>query len=142
MSTTLVIVGILGSVALSNLFDDLVVQQRVYIDEVASALSHARRVAIATECQVQVTIAPATYIANLRANPATCATGPGAWITPVLRGDGTALQGTAPEDVLVAPAAVVIFERDGSIAAVPPNLIAGPFTLSFDGTSGIVGVTP
>jgi prepilin-type N-terminal cleavage/methylation domain-containing protein len=137
--TTLVIIGVLGSMAVSKIFDDQVIEQRSYIDELASALRHARKIAIASECPVRFTLDPTSYTAN---QPDAYCNTSGAWTTLVSRGDGTPLQGVAPTDVLTAPATVIDFQPDGTIAVAPPNIAAGPFTITLDPESGMATVAP
>lgn len=140
--TTLVIVGILGSVAVAHMFDNRAFGERGYVDEVASTLRYAQRIAVASNCEVAVSIGADTY--NV-AQPAAvnCNNNPSAWPTQVRRGDGTLMNGAAPTDVTLAPATTVVFRSDGSVrGGSPPAIGTGPFSIVVDGTSGRVVVTP
>lgn len=140
--TTLVIVGILGSVAVARMFDNRAFSERGYVDEVASTLRYAQRIAVASNCEVAVAIGADTY--NV-AQPAAagCNNNPSVWPTQVRRGDGTLMNGTAPTDVALAPAATIVFRSDGSVrGGTPPAVGTGPFSITVDGVSGRVAVTP
>jgi prepilin-type N-terminal cleavage/methylation domain-containing protein len=140
--TTLVLIGILGAVAVPQMFDNDTFQQRGYVDELAVAIRESQKVAQASDCAVMVTITANTYRATQRNSNATTCNTAGAWNLPVLRGDGNRLEGTAPPDVIMAPATNIQFRRDGTIeGAAPPVLSVGPFTLTLDAVSGFVTVT-
>jgi len=139
--TTIILIGILTAVAVPRFFDNESFSQRGYVDEIASALRIARTVAIASQCEVRVTLTAVNYAADQRSSESNCDALSGPWGTPVLRNDGP-LTGSAPRDVTLAPAAIIIFNPDGGTASVAPNLIVGPFTISVDPVSGNVSVTP
>lgn len=141
--TTVVIIGILSAVAAPRLLDKREFSERGYIDELASALRSARRVATASECDVAITINAAGYSAALRADESACDAGSGSFSTPVLRGDGTPLARAAPADVGLSGAGTIVFGREGSVVnGAPPSFAAGPFTISIDRQSGNVTVSP
>jgi MSHA pilin protein MshC len=137
-----VLISVIAAVAVPRFFDELVFSQRGYADEIASTLRLARRVAIASECEVRVTLAAANYVANQRPTPLDCDTASGAWITPVHRSDGSPLAGTAPTGITLAPASVIVFNREGGTTALAADLTIGPFTVSIDAVSGNVTVSP
>jgi MSHA pilin protein MshC len=138
--TSIVLIGILSAIAAPRFFDSNDFAERGYADEVASTLRLARKVAIASDCEVRVTLGAGNYVANQRSTLAGCETASGGWATPVHRGDGSLLAGTAPNGVTLAPPAVITFARDGS--AVAPNLTIGMFILTIDPISGMVTVSP
>jgi len=143
--TTLIIIGILSALTLPRMFDNQAFGQRGYIDEIAFALRYAQKIAVASECPVEVTIGVATYSALQRArDPVANTCDPaGVWNVPVLRADGSPLNGTAPSNVLSAPATVVTFDATGAlIGGAPPQLTVGAFTLNVTAATGMVTVLP
>jgi MSHA pilin protein MshC len=140
--TVIVILGVVGSMAVPRWFDNQVFEERGYVNDLASAIRHAQRIAIASGCQVQLTVAANSYSAMQRAPAGNTCDPAGAWTQAVPRQDGTSLSATAPAAVITNPAATFVFEPDGRIiAAAPPLLSIGAFTLSVDG-SGNVTVQP
>jgi MSHA pilin protein MshC len=139
---TTVIVGILSAAVIPRFFSEQDFEQRGYVDEVASSLRYAQRIAIASGCEVSFTLDAAGYTARQRSSLANCRTNTGPWNTQVQRADGTALNGTVPAGVSLTPFATVIFRADGSISAPPPSFTVGPFTLSIDRYSGTITVSP
>lgn len=138
---TIVIVGVLAATAAPIFFNNQPFQERGYADEIASALRYARRVAVASECRVAVSISPAGYAVNQHTDPDTCRAGTN-WNSPVRRPDGQPLTGATPADVTVTPSVVVIFNVDGSLAAAPPTVAIGTFTLTWDVNGGSAKVWP
>jgi MSHA pilin protein MshC len=117
--------------------------QRGYAAELASALRLARTVAVATTCDVQVTINSGTYQVMQRVAysgpvtpgvpPPACNTS-GAFSTPVRRSNGNTLSGYPPTGVAVAGNTSFIFAGSGGTVvggAVPP-ITVGTFTVSVD----------
>jgi MSHA pilin protein MshC len=140
--TTLVIVGILSVVALPRFFDDQAFGERGYVDEVASALRYARKIAVATECEVSVTLTANSYSASQRDTLNNCNTAGAPWATPVRRADGSNVTGNAPANVALGPVATVVFRGDGRPAGIPPAFSAGVFTINVDPNTGRVTVAP
>ena len=134
--TSLVILGLLAAYAAPRLFDNRPFQARGYADDIAHALRHARKVAIATECPVRVAITAAGYSLAQQAN-SSCT---GGWTTAVRSADGSVVSGTAPQGVALAPNTVVSFDRTGSPAGAT-NLTVDTFTISV-ASNGRVTVTP
>jgi prepilin-type N-terminal cleavage/methylation domain-containing protein len=140
---TLVILAILAAVAVPRMFDSQTLNQRGYIDEVASALRYAQRIAIASNCQVSVVIGAAGYAASQRDTEANCNNSGAPWTTPVRHADGSTLSGTAPGEITMDPVATIVFDGKGIITSGnPPAFAVGPFTLTIDVASGRVTVTP
>jgi MSHA pilin protein MshC len=139
----MVIVAILGSTVISQLFDTQVFQERGYIDEIASTTRYARKIAIASGCQTSVTLTPLGYSAAQRSTFNNCNNVAAPWATPVRRTDGSMASGTAPQNVALAPNAIIIFNPDGTIFGPnPPVISSGLFTLTIDSDSGRVAVLP
>ena len=53
---TIVILGILSATAIPKFFDFSVYQQRVFFDDTLNAIRYAQKLAVATACNVQVSI--------------------------------------------------------------------------------------
>lgn len=142
--TTIIIVGILAAVVLPKMFDSNAFSERGYIDEVASALRLAQRIAVASQCEVSVTFdAAGAYNATQRGSLGNCRTKSGAWTMQVRRADGTDVTGTPPSEVTLGPATTIVFDSDGSVNnGNPPVLLVGPFTLSVNQQTGLVTVVP
>lgn len=138
---TIVIVGVLAATAAPTFFNNQPFEERGYADELVSTLRYARRIAVASNCRVAVSINPAGYTVNQHETLADCDTGT-TWTTPVRRPDGRPLTGAAPADVAIAPAVFVIFKDDGSIEGAPQTVTVGSFTLTWDAGSGTATVQP
>jgi len=135
--TTIIIVGVLGAVSVPRMFDNLPFSQRGYIDELASSLRYAQKIAIASECEVSVTLNANNYIGMQRA-----ACGGGAWNVPVLRGDGGQLSGVAPANVVLNQPTTIVFNALGGTNAASPIINIGAFALTVNQVSGAVTVLP
>jgi MSHA pilin protein MshC len=139
--TVLVIIGTVGAMAIPRFFDNRVFEERGYVEDLASAVRHSQRIAIASSCQVQLTVSANGYSAMQRAALNTCNTA-GAWTQPVPRQAGMALMAAAPAGVLTNPATTLVFERDGAVSAgAPAVLVIGTFTLTV-ADNGTVTVQP
>jgi MSHA pilin protein MshC len=143
--TSIVIIGVIAAASAPRMFDNRAFSERGYIDEVASTLRYAQKIAIATQCDVQVTVNAGGYVAMQRAAAAginTC--NPiGVWTTAIRRTDGSQLSGSAPVGVVLAPATTVTFGVDGNvIGAAPPQLSIGATFAITVSANGAVTVTP
>jgi type II secretion system protein H len=132
----LAILAILAAYAAPRLIDDTSsFSERGYADELASTLRLARSVAVATSCDVQVSINAGAYQVLQRAAAggaaAPCA---GAFVTPVRRADGNTLSGQPPSGVNIPGNVAFTFSAlTGSVAGgAPPALAVGTFTISLD----------
>ncbi len=138
--TCMVILGILIAVVAPRFPDNQIFSTRGFADELASSLRHAQRIAIASDCSVQVRIDAAGYSAWQRSAHATC-NSPGAWDQAVPRTDGTALEGVTPDGVAGAPATTVIFLRGGELdGGANVALAVGAYTINVSGRTGRVSV--
>jgi MSHA pilin protein MshC len=135
----IVLLGILTAVAGPSLIDTSRFDERGYIDELASALRQAQRVAIATQCSVRVTTNAAGYTAIQRATAATC-NGVTAFTVTVKREDGSPLSGSAPAGVALMPTPTTVqFDQSGNTNAVV--LTAGLLSINV-AANGRVTVLP
>jgi MSHA pilin protein MshC len=137
----LVIVAVLAALGGREFFDTQSFDQRGYIDELAAALRYADGVAVATGCNVSITIDATGYRALQQTGAGnTCVTTAG-YTVPVIRADGTPLSGTPPSDANVTAGATIVFGPSGQItSAAPWSLTVGPYTLTVDPVSGFVTV--
>lgn len=136
----IVIMAVLAAVAGPRFFDNQPFTERGYAAEVAAALRAARQIAVASGCEVSVTIDPvAGYQALQRSASGNTCSAAGAWSTPVRLTDGSVLAGTPPSGVTLTPAAQVVFGPQGQVmSAAPPPLTVGAFTITVDPVSGLV----
>ncbi len=137
----LVIIGILAAAAGPRMFDNSAFQAHGYAQEVADAVHEAQAVAVASNCAAEITINAANYGANQRAKAGNTCAAAGGWVTPIKRGDGTALSGTAPKGITAAPAMQIVFNGSGQVTnGTPAALTVSTFTLTVDPVSGLVSV--
>ena len=130
----IVILGILAAVAGPKLLDTSAFDVRGYTDELAGAVRDAETVARASGCEVQLSIRPRVgYRAQLPA-PGACAS-PGVFTVPVLKADGTPLQGTPPSGADVKTRVILYLRANGALMGV-----SGPTSITV--TGGSAGITP
>lgn len=134
----LVILGIVVAIGAPRLIDNRVFTERGYSDEIAGALRHAQRVAIASSCNVRFVVNAAGYSATQRNAFATCRTA-GAWTTPILLSDGTVLAGATPNGVAVN-GTVAEFNNAGALVNPIAPMNVGPFVMTINPATGTVTV--
>ena len=140
--TAIVIVGILSAATLPRMFDNNSFSERGYVDEIAATLRYSQKIAIASGCEVAVTLNADNYVASQRAAAGNNCDPTGAWTTPLMRAEGQAVAGTAPANIVMGPATTIVFEGDGSLSAAAPAITVGKFTLGVNAASGVVTVVP
>jgi MSHA pilin protein MshC len=136
LAAVVVIVGILAAFAVPRMFDNRVFQERGYADEIAASLRYARRIAIASDCNVRFTVNAAGYAAAQPAVP--CVTA-GAWSVPVQMPDRRLLTDTTPIGVAVG-AAVIEFLPTGELVNPVAALNVGAFSVIVAANTGAVTV--
>jgi MSHA pilin protein MshC len=131
---TIAIIAILAAVGLPRFATDAPFAARGYTDEIASALRHARTVAIASSCDVEVTINAAGYRALQRAAAAGTCAAAGGFVMNVRRGDGANLEGRPPANANVNANRVFVFtgQTGTLVGAAPPAFLIGPFSITVD----------
>jgi MSHA pilin protein MshC len=136
----IVIVGIIGVMALPRFFDSRVFSERGYYEELAAALRFSQSAAVATGCPVRFVLTAANYSADQqqplggRCNP-----GDTSWGQALRLGDGSAVQGLAPQGVSAAPSVSIVFNALGATSLGADQAIAvGPHTLTISAASGYV----
>ena len=113
---TLVILGVLSAVAAPRFMDRGAFEDRGFSDQVVSALRYAQKLAVATGCEVQVSVAGGSYTLNQRIT--SCDTG--AFTRAVSNpGSGeTQYTATAPAGVgLSATASPIVFNALGQASS-------------------------
>jgi len=141
----LVILGVLAAVAGPRFVSYQPFQQRGYLNEVAAAMRYAQRVAVASGCGVRFTLTSSGGGAGYSAKqqrvwgPGGCS---GTWTANVMRSDGTALSGSPPKGVTLAPSTQLVFDSTGGVTGAPLNLSVGSFTLSVVPATGLVVTSP
>jgi prepilin-type N-terminal cleavage/methylation domain-containing protein len=137
--TCIVIIGLLAAVAGPKFFGTQPFSERGYASEIASALRSARHVAVASACEVRITINPVTgYQAVQRASVGNDCLG-AVWTTPVMLSNSAPLSGSPPSGVTATPATIIIFDGKGQ-ASSGAVLTIGSFTVRLDAVSGFVSV--
>jgi MSHA pilin protein MshC len=142
LTLVIVIGGILATLAGSRFFTQSVFSQRGYTEELGAALRLAQKVAVASDCPVQVTVAAATYaLAQQAASGNSCNPADTTWSTPVVGIDGQAASGTAPNGVIASPTGVFVFNGSGALTSSPATtLTIGADSITIDPTTGYVQV--
>jgi len=138
----IVIAGILAAVAAPRFFQSTVYTQRAYADELAAALRIAQKVAVATDCPVQLTLGASGYaVAQQAAAGNTCNPQDTSWSTPVIGADTAAVHATAPTGVLASPTGSFVFSGSGVLTASPATTLSiGSHTITIDPATGLVTV--
>lgn len=121
--TVIVILGIVSAVALPRLTDRSAFQARGFEDEVFAALRHARALAVASGCNVQVGIAGNAYVLNQQTG---CDSGGFTLAVMDPATQDPTYTGTAPIGITLS-AAPATFEFDALgqsvVAGVPTNIV-------------------
>jgi len=136
---TLVILGILASVAGPRFFDLSAFNERGFYDEVLSAVRYAQKYAISSGCEVQFSVITNTYTLNQRNT--NCTTG--TFTLPVYN-PGThqpGFTGNAPSGVTLSmnPVSTIVFNAQGFIPAqsnASVTISTGGRTITVIGGSG------
>lgn len=140
---TLVLLGILSVVALPRFFDSTAFKSRGFYDEVAAAARYGQKLAVASGCDVQFTVAGGSYALSQRQD---CDDHGSAFNRDVLRpAGGGSFAGSAPSGVvLAASTSSVIFDALGraTFGGVPVNVTVtvGDRSFTIVGESGYVNM--
>jgi MSHA pilin protein MshC len=132
----LVIMGIVAAVAAPRLLSNAAFNERGYADEIAASLRYARRIAVASACNVRFTVTAAGYSA---AQPTVRCNTAGAWGVAVQSPDRRPLANTTPSGVAVN-AAVIEFRAAGDLVNPVAPLTVGPYTVTVTSSTGLVSV--
>jgi len=136
----LLIIAILGVAAGPRFFDNTAFDERAYLDELASSLRYAQKVAVASGCRVRVDIAAGGYSLTQQAPQAGhCDPADASFPLPVLLSTGQVMSGSAPAGVTTSPATTLVYDALGRINfATNQALTVGPRTVVIQAESGLV----
>jgi len=142
----IVIAGILSAIAAPRFFQSTVYTQRAYADELAAALRIAQKVAVASNCPVQLTLSASGYaVAQQAAAGNTCNSTDTSWSTPVIGLNGAAVQDSAPAGVVASPTGTFTFTIDpntGLVTLSPATTFSvGSHSITIDSVTGLVTVS-
>ena len=132
----LVIMGIVAAVVAPRFSNNTAFSERGYADELAAALRYARRIAVASACNVRFTVDAAGYSAaqpNVRCNTA------GPWGVAVQSPDRQVLANVTPAGVAVG-ATVIEFSAAGNLVSAVAPVNVGAFAVTVDPATGSVTV--
>lgn len=118
----IVVLGIVSAMALPRLTDRSAFQARGFEDEVLAALRHARALAVASGCPVQVSIAGNGYTLNQQTG---CTGGGFTQEVPDPATQSPIYGGTAPAGITLSGPANFVFSDQGAVtvAGVPANAV-------------------
>ncbi len=136
----LAIIAILGAVAGPRFFDNSAFDERAYLDELASSLRYAQKIAVASGCRVRVDIAAGSYSLSQQAPQAGhCDPADGSFPLPVLLSTGQTMSGSAPAGVVTSPAISIVYDALGRTnLASNQTLTVGPRAILIQADSGLV----
>ncbi|MBF0674041.1 type II secretion system protein [Pseudomonas sp.] len=132
----MVVLGILAAVAAPRFFDRSVFDERLYFEEVLSAVRYAQKVAVASGCEIRVEVDNSGYRLT---HAAPCDTR--AAKTPVADPAGGAYRAANTNSVSVAPTLEVTFNALGGTDRQHATTVGGTFDLIVHET-GFVEATP
>jgi MSHA pilin protein MshC len=136
----IVILAVLGAVAGPRFFDNAAFDERAYVDELASSLRYAQKVAVASGCRVRADIAAGSYsLAQQTPQAGHCDLADASFPVQVRLSTGEVMSGTAPAGVTTAPAMALVYDALGRTnLATNQTLTVGARTLLIQADSGLV----
>lgn len=136
----MVIIAILGVAAGPRFFNDTAFDERAYLDELASSLRYAQKVAVASGCRVRADIAAGSYSLTQQAPQAGhCDPADSSFPVPVMLSTGQVMSGSAPAGVTTSPAVTLVYDALGRTnLATNQALTVGARTLVIQAESGLV----
>jgi MSHA pilin protein MshC len=139
----IVILGILGALAGPRFFDNAAFDERAYVDELASSLRYAQKVAVASGCRVRADISVGSYSLTQQIPQAGhCDPADASFPVQVRLSTGDIMNGSAPAGVVTTPALTLIYDALGRTNfAANQTLTIGARTLLIQADSGLV-LTP
>jgi len=136
----MVIIAILSAVAGPRFFDNSAFDERAYLDELASSLRYAQKIAVASGCRVRADIATGGYALTQQVPQAGhCDPADASFPLPVLLSTGQAMSGSAPAGVVTSPAITLVYDALGRTnLSSNQTITVGPRTLFIQADSGLV----
>jgi len=137
------LLAILGAVAAPRFFDNTAFDERAYLDELASSLRYAQKVAVASGCRVRADITATAYSLTQQTPQAGhCDPADAGFPLPVRLSTGDIMSGSAPAGVVTAPAVTLIYDALGRTNfGANQTLTVGSRVLLIQADSGLV-LTP
>lgn len=137
------IAGILAAVAIPRFADQQVFQERGFYDEALSAARYAQKYAVASGCEVQLSISGSAYVLNQRAIDCTT----GAFSRPVVNPgnrDAAGFAGTAPAGIAFSISSnPVVFDALGKTTdGISRTVTVGGKSFEIVGATGFVREGP
>jgi len=138
-----VIVGIIAVVAAPRLANQQAYKERGFYDEALSVARYAQKFAVASGCEVQLSISGSTYTLNQRATDCTTGTFTRAVVNPGNR-DASGFAGTAPSGITFTISSnPVVFNALGATAdGTTRTVTVGTKSFQIIGASGFVLEAP
>lgn len=135
-----VILGILGALAGPRFFDNAAIDERAYLDELASTLRYAQKVAVASGCRVRAQIAAGSYaLAQQSPQAGHCDPADASFPLAVRLSTGEVMSGSAPGGVTAAPAMTFVYDALGRTnLSTNQTLMVGSRSLTIQANSGLV----
>jgi MSHA pilin protein MshC len=136
----MVIIAILSAVAGPRFFDNSAFDERAYLDELASSLRYAQKIAVASGCRVRADIATGGYALTQQVPQAGhCDPADASFPLPVLLSTGQTMSGSAPAGVVTSPAITLVYDALGRTnLSSNQTITVGPRTLFIQADSGLV----
>jgi len=133
---TMVLIGILAAVALPRFFDATAFHSRGFYDEVIQAARYGQKLAVASGCDVELSISGGSFALYQRADSCTS----GAFTRAVLRPAGSdAFSAMAPSGVsLSATASSIVFDSLGRATSGGVTVSVDERSFTIVGESGYV----
>ncbi len=137
--TVILLLGILSVVALPRFFDATAFNSRGFYDEMAGAARYAQKLAVASGCDVQLSIDNATNTYALHQRVDSCISG--TFTRAVLKPAGSgSFSGSAPSGVSlsVSPNSSIVFDAQGRATPDEVTVTVGGRSFTIAGESGYV----
>lgn len=136
----MVIIAILGALAGPRFFNNAAFDERAYLDELASSLRYAQKIAVASGCRVRADITAGGYVLTQQAPQAGhCDPADASFPLPVLLSTGQPMSGTAPSGLTTSPAIMLVYDALGRTNLVANlSLSVGSRTIAVEADSGLV----
>jgi MSHA pilin protein MshC len=137
----IVLLGILSATALPRFFSVSVYQQQAFFDDTLNAVRYAQKLAVATGCNVQVSINTNTYTLNRPANRSKCSSISAADFSLPVRHPGTGETSYTHSETgvtLTSSSATFYFDASGRTSADITLTVAGTKTITVVHDTGFV----
>jgi MSHA pilin protein MshC len=136
----IVLLGILSATALPRFFDVSVYKDQAFFDDTLNAIRYAQKLAVASNCKVQVSVSTNSYVLNLPVNRSQCLSGTAVFSQSVRHpGTGEATYTHSESGVsLVSSPSSFHFDALGRASADVLVTVAGSKTINVVRETGFV----